>query len=334
MTKIKSLWALIIPLFIFSFLFNSCNVESSGIPSSTGKTSEILVVIDKNEWESDIGTAIREFFGQEQEMLNQPEPKYTLPNITPATLEDSKMFRSHRNLFIVDIKENIDKPIVEIEKNFWSKPQMIIKITAPSEEVWMEEFEKRKNTFLMLYDKVEILRITEAFRKIENVSIRKKIMKDYKISMVVPKEFYIAVEKPNFLWLRKEAQSFSQGLIIYFYDYTDTVAFNYDRIIKVRDSLTKKYIPGSIDNSYMTTAKIIKPLSTPMNFNGSYAVETRGLWETEGDFMGGPFISLTTVDEKRNRVVTAEGYVYFPNNKKRDKLKHMESILLTLKFVE
>ncbi len=334
MKKMKTLITLLLTILVISVLFYSCNVETSGIPGSTGKTSEILVVIDKNEWDSKIGATIRAFFGQEQEMLNQPEPKYTLPNITPATLDDSKMFRSHRNLFIVDIKKDVEKPIIEIEKNFWSKPQMVIKITAPSEAVWLEEFEKRKKTFLMLFDKVEKLRITEAFRKIENVSIRKKLMKDYKMSMVIPKEFYIAVEKPNFLWIRKEAQSFSQGLIIYFYNYTDTIAFNYDRIIEVRDSLTKKYIPGSIDNSYMRTAKIIKPQSTPMNFGGNYAVETRGLWETEGDFMGGPFISLTTVDEKRNRVVTVEGYVYFPNNKKRDKLKQMESILLTLKFMD
>ncbi len=334
MIKFKIFILLIITSFSLIVLFNSCNFKNSGIPASTGKTSEILVVIDKDKWDSKIGSTIRDFFGQDYEMLNQAEPKYTLPNITPANLNDSKMFRSHRNIFIVDIKKNITKPIVEIEKNFWAKPQIIIKITAPDDTVWLEEFENRKETFLALYDKVEKQRITEAFSKIENVSIRKKLMKDYHISMIVPKEFYIAIEKPNFMWLRKEAQSFSQGILLYFYNYTDTIAFNYNRIIEVRDSITKLYIPGSIDNSYMTTSNAIKPKSTPINFNNSYAVETRGLWQTEGDFMGGPFISLTTVDEKRNRVVTAEGYVYFPNNDKRDKLKQMEAIIYTLKFMD
>ena len=297
-------------------------------------TSEILVVIDNDKWESTIGSTIREFFGQEYEILNQPEPKYTLPNITPAKLNDSKMFRSHRNIFIVDIKKNIVTPIIEIEKNFWAKPQMIIKITAPDDSVWMDEFQNRKETFMALYDKVEKERIIEAFHNIEDASIRKKLMKYHNISLVVPKEFYIAVENPDFIWIRKEAQSFSQGILLYFYDYTDTIAFNYNRIIEVRDSITKLYIPGPVGNSYMTTSKAINPISEPINFNNNYAVETRGLWETDGDFMGGPFISLTTVDEKRNRVVTAEGYVYFPNNNKRDKLKQMEAIIHTLKFVE
>lgn len=334
MFKVKAILRLLSLAFVFIVLFDSCGVKTSGLPSSTGKTSEILVVIDNDEWDSKIGSVIRDFFGQEQEMLNQPEPKYTLPNITPATLSESKMFRSHRNLFIVDINKDIKKPIVEIEKNFWAKPQMIIKITAPNESAWLKEFESRKETFLALYDKVEMHRINEAFSKIEDVSIRKKLMRDYHVSLIVPKEFYIAIQKPDFVWIRKEAQSFSQGILLYFYDYTDTIAFNLENIIAVRDSITKKYIPGAVDGSYMTTSKAIKPLSKSINFHGYYAVETRGLWETEGDFMGGPFISLTIVDEKRNRVVTAEGYVYFPNNKKRDKLKQMEAIINTLKFTD
>ena len=33
-------------------------------------------------------------------------------------------------------------------------------------------------------------------------------------------------------------------------------------------------------------------------------------------FMGGPFISLTTYDENRNRLVTVDGYCYVPQLKK------------------
>ena len=138
--------------------------------------------------------------------------------------------------------------------------------------------------------------------------------------------------KGAIIWLLK--LDIRVSVVIYYYDYTDTIAFNYNKIIEVRDSITKLYIPGSIDNSYMTTSKTIMPQFAPINFNGNYAVETRGLWETEVDFMGGPFISITSVDEKRMRVVTVEGYVYYPNNKKRDKLKQMESILHTLKFMD
>ena len=44
-------------------------------------------------------------------------------------------------------------------------------------------------------------------------------------------------------------------------------------------------------------------------FNDGFASELRGLWRIEGDYMGGPFYSLTAYDERR-RIATVEGYAY------------------------
>jgi hypothetical protein len=59
----------------------------------------------------------------------------------------------------------------------------------------------------------------------------------------------------------------------------------------------------------------------------------RGQFRMENDFgFGGPFISLTTLDEKRNRVVTIEGYVFAPNSPKRELIRDLEAILYSLEF--
>jgi len=63
-----------------------------------------------------------------------------------------------------------------------------------------------------------------------------------------------------------------------------------------------------------------------------FAVETRGLWEVNGNFMGGPFINYTLVNEKTNKVVTLDGYVYAPNAPKRDLLLQVETIIHSLEF--
>ena len=65
-----------------------------------------------------------------------------------------------------------------------------------------------------------------------------------------------------------------------------------------------------------------------------YYAELRGLWKLENGFMGGPFISITTLDESRNRVVTAEGFVFAPGKAKRNYLRELEAILQTFKVVE
>ena len=52
----------------------------------------------------------------------------------------------------------------------------------------------------------------------------------------------------------------------------------------------------------------------------------RGFWDVEGDFMGGPYVSFTTVDTERNRVFTLDGYVYAPDLKKPSKRNYVRGI--------
>jgi hypothetical protein len=66
--------------------------------------------------------------------------------------------------------------------------------------------------------------------------------------------------------------------------------------------------------------------------NGNFVREMRGLWEVKVDFMGGPFISWSMVDEKRNRIVTAFGFVYAPKIDKRNQVRKLEGILKGIDF--
>jgi hypothetical protein len=84
----------------------------------------------------------------------------------------------------------------------------------------------------------------------------------------------------------------------------------------------------------MTTELEVFPQYRSLNLNGTYTAELRGLWKVEGDFMGGPFISISQIDEKRNRIVTVEGYVYAPKFNKREYIRQLEAILYSLEFTE
>ena len=69
------------------------------------------------------------------------------------------------------------------------------------------------------------------------------------------------------------------------------------------------------------------------SIGGFYAVETRGLWRLEdGEAMGGPFVSLTRLDQVNGRVVTAEAFLFAAGQKKRNALRQQEAILYTLKM--
>jgi hypothetical protein len=78
----------------------------------------------------------------------------------------------------------------------------------------------------------------------------------------------------------------------------------------------------------------MEPVTRTLRIKKNLATEVRGLWEVKKDFMGGPFISYTFVDTKNNRVITLDGYVFAPGERKHDLLKQVQAILLSFEFIE
>lgn len=324
-------WLFVVALVIF--LFAGCDIDRSGLKPSTGKTNELLVVTNSEAlWKGRVGKEISEFFGQYLAGLPQPEKTYDIAHIPDPNF--SQMFKTHHNIFILDIDPSFTKPVIETHSDFWAKPQRVIKITVPDEQTFFSEFELYKTSFMELFNANERKRAAQAFGAIEDVKIKNHLINKFDINIMIPKSFYVANEADEFVWLRREAQQFSQGILIYFYPYTDTIAFDPERIISIRDGFTSKYVPGPADGSYMKISMFEPPVTRRIDFNGSFAVEMRGLWDLEGDFMGGPFISYTLVDPRYNRVVTIDGFVYNPNQEKKNLLRQLEALLYTINFPE
>ncbi len=312
----------------------SCNNDEKPLkPSSTGKPSEILIVSEKALWKSSAGDSVRAFFAQAAVGLPQPEPLYKLAQVEED--EFNRILQSHRNIFIMVIDSSFDKPLVELRRDIWAAPQRVVKITASSIEAIKSSFAEKQIEILNLYDNAEIERLQKLYARTLNFKAIEIIKKKFNLKIQIPADYYVAKNEQNFIWLRREANKLSQGLIIYTYPYTDTVAFNPLKIESVRNQFTSLYVPGPSDSSYMVIAnEFIQPVHRTLRLKNELAVEMRGLWEVHKDFMGGPFISYTFVDKKNNMVVTLDGYVYAPNQEKRDMLKQVQAILLSYEFIE
>ena len=333
----KRISLIVAALFLLTSLSSCFDDKEKEIKKSrsVGGTSEILMVTQNDEqWNGQMGQAVRDFFEVEQYGLPQPEKNFKVSHINLDALND--MFKKHRNLIIAKIDEDIKNPLVETQRNWMSEPQFVIRITASSPESWVRTFETQKDGLKLIFDDNERKRFQDFFRPTTDVKIVNRLKKKFGVSMNVPEGYFIGIDENNFMWIRNEQDDKSMAFMIYELPYKDTADLNPDNIIKVRDSIVKKYIPGPVDGSYMTTDKeFIKPVfETLPKFPAGYAVETRGLWNVVGDFMAGPFVSYSIVDPTSSKIITAEGWVYYPNKEKRDLLRQQESILYTLKFVE
>ncbi|MBR5216591.1 MAG: DUF4837 family protein [Bacteroidales bacterium] len=333
----KKISLIVAVLFSLTSLYSCVDDKEKEIKKarSVGGTSEILMVTQNDEqWNGQMGQTVRDFFEVEQYGLPQPEKNFKVSHINLDALND--MFKKHRNLIIAKIDKDIKNPLVETQRNWLSEPQFVIRITAASPESWVRTFDTQKDGLKLLFDDNERKRFQDFFRPSTDPKIVAQLKNKFGISMNIPEGYGIGANGDNFMWLLQRHDDKDMSFLIYELPYKDTADLNPKNIIAVRDSIVKKYISGPLDGTYMTTDKeFIKSVSKSLpKFPAGYAVETRGLWNLVGDFMAGPFVSYSIVDPTSSKIITAEGWVYYPNKDKRDLLRQQESILYTLKFVK
>jgi hypothetical protein len=328
-------YPLIISLLSIFLVLSSCGDQSrTGRSRSAGKTAEMIVATNsETRWEGKVGTAIRDFFEQDYEVLPQIEPLFEMAHLPIAKLMDNKMFKAHHNILIVEIDENVSESTIQARKDFWAAPQRIVNIKSPSDDAFVTFFNEKKNAILSILMESEHERLQKTFYGFRDREIMAELDGHFGFTLSVPSGFYVAKKHAEFMWIRKETEHHSQGLIIYTYDFVDTLAFDQSRILAFRNTITEEFIPGPSEGSYMTIAEEYSPFySKPIDFAGLFAVETRGLWRLENDFMGGPFVTYTFVNENNNKVVTIDGYVYAPNKPKRDLMIQLEALARSIKF--
>jgi hypothetical protein len=320
----------------FSIFLISCGDSKVTEFRSSGKTAEMIIALNnETKWEGVIGDSIRAFFSREYEVLPQGEPLFEMAFIPIPKLTDNKMFKAHHNILIVDIDTKVSETTFEAKKDLWATPQRVIKITSPSDDAFIEYWNAKKESIYSILMDSEHERLVKTFHSFRDRDIQNEMRNIFGFTMEIPSGFYIATKRDDFMWIRKEAKHHSQGIIIYTYDFVDTMAFEKERIISFRNAMTEEFIPGPSEGSYMTLAEDYAPvLSKRIGLNGMFAVETRSLWRLEKDFMGGPFVNYTFVDERSNKVITIDCYVYAPNKPKRDLMIQMESIVHSLKFID
>lgn len=316
-------------------LATSCNTTTRRNDKirSIGNTSEILVVVEnEQQWDNSTGKAIRDYLGKSQYGLNQDEPIFDIAHIQKSSFTD--LFGKHRNLLIIKTDKQLAEPKIEIKKDIWAAPQRVVTITAPSSHLITETFNKYAESIRLAFNQAERERINVVFEASSPNKITDAVKKRFGFDITIPRQFFVAKDLDDFMWIRKETEAFSQGMIFLTEPYLDTAQFSNESIVSRINRFQQQYVPGALEGTFMSTDKeYYPPVSHLVNdFVTDYAVETRGLWKVEGDFMSGPFVSYTFINPNNNQLVTLMGYVYQPNKEKRDLLRQLESILYSVHF--
>ena len=338
---------LLVFMAVTTFMFQSCGEElklDDMLPEYSGQPNEVYVFCDNVIWKDTVGAFVLEHLEERTKNLPQPEKRFTVYQFQSDDMNKARL--THRNIIklVVDQRNENKKAAIIRKGSRWAKNQLLYEFKGPNVSEMLALIRKELPGVLEEIDLKERERALVKFRKRTNLTAQKKLSEALNLDLVIPKRLSlhktVIDSAESFAWLEAKGKSpdgtgvLHQGIFIYSYPYVDDSAFTYKHLISKRDSVLKKQVPGSRAGQYLKTLKMEGKLPDykEINLLGNYAVEMRGQFTMHNGYMGGPFISLTTYDENRNRLVTVEGYCYAPQLKKRDFLKEMESIVYSISF--
>lgn len=339
----RASYSIIIP-FLLLFSCTEEDSEESFKPRYTGANGEVVIVCSDKLWNGPIGDTVEAILSQDLHGVPRPEPHFDVGRVNTNSM--TSLIQKHRNLFFIELNEDLEHAAkIELGEDQWSKGQLFFRLTGNDPDSILHHFLNNKARIIERFDKAERERLMDGYASSYSKGIDKELRKDHGISMKVPMGCEIKKEAEDFVWIERFRQrekggrnhDVNQGLFIYYYPYESEAQFDKDSLLKVRDSVLQEHVPGPSEGSYMTTEDrfpSVAPKIEEFEFQGDYAAQLRGLWRIENDQMGGPFISLSTVDEKRGRLVTVEGFVFAPKFEKREYLRQLQAMIYSLDFVE
>ncbi|MBR4135204.1 MAG: DUF4837 family protein [Bacteroidales bacterium] len=317
-------------LVLTALVLTSCKSKSGGNIQvenfSTGKAGEMILAMDSAYWSPEAQKAILEVLEQPQPALNQKEPLFDIIRCSNKDLAAS--FMRHRNIVQFDCSPNHSTNTFEIKKDAYTSPQIHVVIKGNDPKQCLNLFLEHQDEIVKaMYDN-DIARLQNAQRKLNNPALEEKIQKKFGIKMTIPDSYFVGREEPDFLWLCYRTPKNDRFVMIY---KTPAHELTRDSLVAARNRITKAYIQGAVLGAYPIVSELTGfPITDSIRIHYHQGVEQRGLWESVNDKMGGPFYSFTTMTADGSSCITVDGFIYAPQEAKRNYLREVEAIVKSI----
>lgn len=311
-------------LLLTVMLLSACSETANTLlPASSGKPYEVVLT------SSDTAAAnmVNEALAKNCIGLPQDEPMFDVTQTGNGMIDTA--IRMARAIVVVDTDSALyRKASLQYEKNAYAEPQIVVSITAPDKATLRKDMPRLERLLTELLTRTEMNAVYKWLDEHNNPVAERTAWNQMHVRTRIAENLTASKQGQDFLWLSNDAPQAMQNFCLYSYPGNDTSTATFTA---KRDSIMKENMPGEKPDMHMTTVKqsvgqrVVKEKSTVRH---CYV----GLWEMEGDMMGGPFVAHALVDSARNRVVVAEGFVYAPEQNKRNLVRRLEASLYSTRL--
>ncbi len=310
---------------------NNSNKEGENVflPQSNGQINSVAVVIDNTLWKGSVGDTIRKYFASPVEGLSTEEPIFSLHQIPPQIFTENT--RNSRNILIIK-KDSANS--VTLKEDLYAQPQRVAFICGKNNRDISCEIQEHFASVVKEFKDNDIKENQARFQKALNKE--DDIEKTLGFKLMMPAVYKIVKKENNFFWIERQIKGGTANIIIYEMPLNSIPQGDArpEAIVRMRDSIGERYIPGREEGMYMITESSFAPSIYNTKIKGRKAIESKGLWEVKDFLLGGPYINYVIEDVPNKRLVVVEGFVSAPMTDKRDHLFELESIIKSITFVK
>lgn len=299
-----------------------------------GMSGEVIVVMDKADWEGALGQEVRNALETPVEFLDPAENKFKLYFVQQGNL--SRQLQMNRNLLMFEIGDDVEEGEIQYVDDMWAHPQLVIKVRARSADEAASLVVSHAD---QLYRKIEVAEINRNVLncyEYELKDVTRKIEAFADGSPRIPNTGYVvANEAPNFIWMNNATTYITSGVIVIARPVEgDGHELDPVRVISELRKQINANVPGGPDGSYMDIVDQIVPQVSNLTINDRSVKQIRTRWTIEGDTMGGPCVIHSFLTPDGQKAVTLLGFLFCQRYDNRIYFRKVESILYSFKWKE
>ena len=311
MSRLSWVVALAATLFL-----TACGQQQRPVPAAAANPYEVLVV-------GDVDSLVCHMLSVPMASLPQREPMFDVRQV------DSDRFKGKllltRNVVVVRWNRKwLGKPSLHIERDRHARPQLIVYVDVGSADDLKQFIATNQQRVRQLLVTNEYLSAILQLQRKHAGRGERLIDSMFHHTVLLPADMTYHKVGKDFLWVSNNTAQGMQNLCVY------TLSGMDDQPSERMDSVLKANMKGETDRMYMRT--VARSMTQENVRIGRQPCQLqRGLWEMVGDAMGGSLVRRVVKDSVAGKSLVFDAFVYAPEMGKRNKMREMEAVLLTVK---
>lgn len=324
-----------------------------------GSFGEVIVMMDSSQLESQTAEAIRQTYGGWIQTIPGKPPLFDLKFHDFKNNEQLEQLKRFKNIIIaapIDDSSNVsqfirallgDKVEQQVRegeafafplKDKWYRDQWSMILTAPSDSILAKKIMNSEKTLTKSLEDREIERwADEVYDRGEKVALEDSLWQNHGWKIRVQHDWVKNIDttyqtngqQNHFLTMRRPLPDNDRWFWAWWKKVKNINPVDDEWINAKRDTLMEKWIRGTRDSSYVTTAYKRAHETESFKLNGDIVYETLGIWRMTHDAMAGPFVNFTVYDQETSRLFMLEFAQFAPKYDKREFVRQFRTMLRT-----